>query len=96
MDDDRRDVRVVTGAVDHSMKFMTPRLVSVSTGRLLELSYNLDLVRFRITADLTELFGHREAALLLLPGGDTCPSEGITRSFVWDQSGDSGPINQAM
>jgi hypothetical protein len=58
MHDDHGDVPVATGAVDHSMKLVTPSLVAVSTGRLLKLSHNLDPVCFRVTADLAELFGH--------------------------------------
>ena len=68
-----------------AMKFVPPRLVAVGTGCLLELSYNFDPVRFRVPADLAELFGHGQPALLLLPGGDARPSEGLARSLVLEQ-----------
>jgi hypothetical protein len=67
MDDDHREVGGAAGAVDHSMKFVPPRLVAVGTGCLLELSCNLDLVRFRVTADFMGLFGHGE------PRSSYCP-----------------------
>jgi hypothetical protein len=68
MDDDHRDGGVATGAVDHSMELVTPSLVTVSAGRLLKLSHNLDPMLVCVAADLTELFGHRQSALFLLPG----------------------------
>ncbi|HLJ49864.1 MAG TPA: hypothetical protein VKU01_27810 [Bryobacteraceae bacterium] len=85
MHDDHGDVRVAAGAVDHSMKFVPPRLVAVGTCGLLELSYNFDLVRFRVPADFTELFGHGQPALLLLPRGDARPCEGLARGVVLEQ-----------